>query len=83
VSVDRPDARRPRPSRETPAHTFGGSDRGKLAIYTSDMFSTGNDVDNRAAVRGVPTDRLDLVGVALRAPHRDADAVLRGLARHP
>ncbi len=26
---------------------------------------------------------LDLVGLALRAPHRDADAVLRGLPRHP
>jgi hypothetical protein len=25
---------------------------------------------------------LDLVGIALRAPHRDADAILRGLARH-
>jgi hypothetical protein len=55
----------------------------QLAIYTREMFATGNDADNRAAVRAVPTDRLDLVGVALRAPHRDADAVLRGLDRHP
>jgi hypothetical protein len=54
-----------------------------LAIYTHDMFATGNDEDNRAAVRAVATDRLDLVGVALRAPHKDADAVLRGLQRHP
>ena len=55
----------------------------QLAIYTREMFATGNDADNRAAVRAVPTDQLDLVGVALRAPHRDADAVLRGLDRHP
>jgi hypothetical protein len=54
-----------------------------LAIYTSEMFTTGNDEDNRAAVRAVATDDLDIVGVALRAPHRDADAVLRGLDRHP
>jgi hypothetical protein len=54
-----------------------------LAIYTREMFATGNDEDNRAAVRSVASDRLDLVGVALRAPHRDADAVLRGLNRHP
>lgn len=54
-----------------------------LAIYTREMFATGNDADNRAAVRAVATDQLDLVGVALRAPHRDADAVLRGLDRHP
>ena len=54
-----------------------------LAIYTSEMFATGKDEDNRAAVRAVGTDALDLVGVALHAAHRDADAVLRGLARHP
>jgi hypothetical protein len=54
-----------------------------LALYTSDMFATGNDEDNRAAVAAVPTAGLDLVGLALRAPHRDADAVLRGLQRHP
>ena len=54
-----------------------------IAIYTREMFSTGNDEDNRAAVRAVPTDQLDLVGIGLRAPHRDADAILRGLARHP
>jgi hypothetical protein len=54
-----------------------------LALYTADMFETGNDTDNRAAVRAVATADLDLVGLALRAPHRDADAVLRGLQRHP
>jgi len=47
------------------------------------MFATGNDTDNRAAVRAVATADLDIVGVALRAPHRDADAVLRGVERHP
>jgi hypothetical protein len=54
-----------------------------IAIYTREMFATGNDEDNRAAVRAVPTAQLDLVGIGLRAPHRDADAILRGLARHP
>lgn len=54
-----------------------------LAIYTSEMFVTGDDAANRAAVRGVPTTELDLVGLALRAPHRDADAVIRGLNPHP
>jgi hypothetical protein len=47
------------------------------------MFSTGNDAENRAAVRAVRTDELDLVGIGVRANHRDADAVLRGLTRHP
>jgi hypothetical protein len=54
-----------------------------VALYTAEMFSTGNDTDNRAAVAAVATEDLDLVGLALRAPHRDADAVLRGLERHP
>lgn len=54
-----------------------------IALYTADMFETGNDADNRAALRAVATADLDLVGLALRAPHRDADALLRGLKRHP
>jgi hypothetical protein len=54
-----------------------------IAIYTREMFITGNDEDNRAAVLAVPTEQLDLVGIGLRAGHRDADAILRGLARHP
>ena len=54
-----------------------------IAIYTAELFSTGHDDDNRAAVRAVATGELDLVGLGLRAPHRAADAVLRGLRRHP
>jgi len=54
-----------------------------IALYTADMFATGNDQDNRAAVRRVGAHDLDIVGIALRAAHRDADAILRGLSRHP
>jgi hypothetical protein len=54
-----------------------------IALYTAEMFSTGHDGANRAAVRSVRAADLDLVGIALRAPHRDADAILRGLTRHP
>jgi hypothetical protein len=53
-----------------------------VAISTAELFSTGRDEDNRAAVRAVATDDLELVGLALRAPHKAADAVLRGLKRH-
>lgn len=55
----------------------------RIAIYTRDMFATGSDEENRAAVRAVGTAELDLVGVGLRAAHRDADAITRGLGRHP
>ena len=54
-----------------------------LAIYTAQMFSTGNDAENRAAVRAATAEDLDLVGIGMRTNHRDADAVLRGLRRHP
>ena len=55
----------------------------ELAIYTHELFSTGHDDDNRAAVRAVPSEALDLVGLALRAPHKAVDGVVRGLSRHP
>jgi hypothetical protein len=53
-----------------------------IAIYTAELFSTGHDEANRAAVQAVATEELDLVGIGIRASHRDADAVLRGLRRH-
>jgi hypothetical protein len=60
-----------------------GAERGvPMAIYTAELFATGRDEDNRAAVRAVATEQLDLVGIGLRAPHRDANAILRGLRRH-
>ena len=54
-----------------------------IALYTAQMFSTGHDAANRAAVSAVAAADLDVVGIGLRAAHRDADAVLRGLSRHP
>jgi hypothetical protein len=55
----------------------------RFAIYTADLFATGRDEDNRAAVRAVPSEALDLVGLAVRAPHKAVDGVVRGLKRHP
>ena len=48
-----------------------------------ELFATGNDVDNRAAVAGVPTDALDLVGLGLHAERKEVDKVIKGLALHP
>jgi hypothetical protein len=53
-----------------------------IAIYTAELFATGHDEANRAAVRTVPTEDLDLVGIGVRAAHKEADAILRGLRRH-
>jgi hypothetical protein len=53
--------------------------RGKrMSIFTRDLFGTGNDRDNRAAVRAVPRDKLDLVGLALHGPRNVVDKVFKG-----
>ncbi|QCI65129.1 DUF2000 domain-containing protein [Phreatobacter stygius] len=53
------------------------------SLYTSALFSTGNDSDNRAAVAAVPTDALDLVGLGLHDDRRQIDRIVKGLALHP
>ena len=53
-----------------------------MAIYTADLFETGHDEANRAAVAGVSSDELDLVGTAFRAERRTVDKVVDGLRFH-
>ncbi|WP_086693550.1 DUF2000 domain-containing protein [Streptomyces recifensis] len=53
------------------------------AIFTADLLSTGNDTDNRAAVRAVPTADLDLVGLAVYGPKGGVDKVVKGARMHP
>ena len=53
-----------------------------LAIYTREMFSTGNDRDNRAAVRAVARAELDLVGIAVHGPKNAVDKTFKGSALH-
>ncbi|MBO0851055.1 MAG: DUF2000 domain-containing protein [Pseudonocardia sp.] len=53
-----------------------------LAVFTSDLFDTGNDVDNRAAVRAVPRNALDLAGLALHGPRNAVDKILKGARLH-
>lgn len=52
------------------------------AIYTMELFTTYNDIDNRAAVVSVPTDKLDLAGVALHAERKTLDKIVKGLKLH-
>jgi hypothetical protein len=54
-----------------------------LGVYTEDLFSTGNDVDNRAAVARVTTAELNLVGIAVVGERRDVDKALDRLRLHP
>ncbi len=54
-----------------------------VAIFTSELFGTGNDSANRAAVRAVSRDYLDLVGMAVYAGRNVVDKVLKGAHMHP
>ena len=54
-----------------------------IAIYTMDMFGTGNDDDNRAVVRAVPAAELRFAGLALHGPRNAVDKVLKGVTLHP
>ncbi|MEU0911426.1 DUF2000 domain-containing protein [Streptomyces althioticus] len=53
------------------------------AVFTSDLFATGHDDANRAAVRAVATADLDLVGLAVHGPRNAVDKVLKGARMHP
>ncbi|MGW8884348.1 DUF2000 family protein [Streptomyces sp. NPDC055749] len=67
----------------TAAHTRALSRSLPRSVFTSDLFATGNDEDNRAAVRAVPKDQLDLVGLAVYGPRNAVDKVLKGARMHP
>jgi hypothetical protein len=53
-----------------------------VAIYTDDMFATGHDEANRAVVRAVAAEALNLAGVAVYGPRNAVDKVVKGLALH-
>lgn len=52
------------------------------AVYTREMFDTGNDDDNRAAVRAVAADALDLVGLAVYGERASVDRALDRVRLH-
>ena len=61
-----------------------GLDRGvDMAIYIEDMFSTGHDAANRAAVQQYETGDLNLVGLGLRAGKKIVDKITKGARMHP
>lgn len=53
-----------------------------FSIYTEDLFETSNDEDNRAAVRSVGSDDLDLVGLAMYGDRKAVDKIVKGLKLH-
>jgi hypothetical protein len=54
-----------------------------VAVYTDELFTTGNDIDNRAAVASVATEDLSLAGFAVAGDRRSVDKALDRLRLHP
>jgi hypothetical protein len=54
-----------------------------IAVYTMDMFQTGNDDDNRAVVRAVAAADLQFAGLALYGPRNAVDKIFKGVTLHP
>jgi hypothetical protein len=50
-------------------------------IYTTQMFGTDNDDDNRAVVAAASA--LDLAGIAVYGPRNAVDKVIKGVTLHP
>jgi len=54
----------------------------KFAIFTEELFSTGHDEANRAAVKAVPCETLKITGIALRENKKVVDQIVKGLSLH-
>ena len=54
-----------------------------VSVFTADLFATGHDGANRAAVRTVRAADLDLVGLAVYGPRNAVDKVTKGAGMHP
>jgi hypothetical protein len=67
----------------TAAHQRAVSRDLAMSVFTADLFGTGNDRDNRAALRAVRRDDLDLVGLAVYGPRNVVDKVTKGARMHP
>jgi len=66
----------------TAAHQRAVARELPLSVFTADLFETGFDAANRAAVKAVPRDALDLVGLAVHGPRNVVDKVVKGSWMH-
>ncbi|WP_239984746.1 DUF2000 domain-containing protein [Sporolactobacillus pectinivorans] len=54
----------------------------RFSIYTKGLFDTNNDEDNRAVVRSVREEDLQIVGMAMYGQKNTVDKILKGLPLH-
>lgn len=64
-------------------HERGLSRGAQLSLYIEDMFSTGHDAANRAAVKQYASQDLNIVGLALRDEKKTVDKITKGAKMHP
>ncbi len=53
-----------------------------LSLYIEEMFKTGHDAANRAAVKEIQPDDLNFVGLALREDKKTVDKITKGAKLH-
>jgi hypothetical protein len=54
----------------------------QISIFTEELFATGNDIDNRAAVKARTREELKIVGMAMHDHKKVVDKVLDKLSLH-
>jgi hypothetical protein len=54
----------------------------RLSLYIEDMFATGHDAANRAAVKRCGPGAMNVVGLALREEKKIVDKITRGAKMH-
>ncbi len=67
----------------TSAHTRALERGLRPAVFTAELFATGNDGANRAVVKAVRGNDLDPVGPLVFGPRNSEDKVVRGARLHP
>jgi hypothetical protein len=56
--------------------------RAPMSIYIEEMFRTGHDAANRAAVRASRPEMMNVVGLALRDNKKIVDKITKGATLH-
>jgi len=54
----------------------------RFSLYIEDMFATGHDAANRAAVKQYAPDAMNVVGLALREDKKLVDKITKGARMH-
>ena len=57
--------------------------RVRLSLYIEDMFTTGHDAANRAAVKQYAPEAMNVVGLGLRDERKIVDKITKGARMHP